>query len=131
MRARDPAAAVLAALVGPATRSLTGPDPKGTAELVVHGRPSKATLAMRQDMFAPTWTVQWNNVALDTAVVLRVSLVDADTLIDDAIGSFELDADDLREALRRGNTLQVRVNDQTQDRVLFAAIAVTAVPQLR
>jgi hypothetical protein len=86
-------------------------------------------LAAQQDTFTPQFQgpPSWSHVAFDGSTRLAVELKEKDLLVaDDAVGTFVIGPRDMLEALHAGKVHQVRVDDQTNGQVLFAAISVMA-----
>lgn len=114
-------------LLNRASQGLAKPDIYGETQLLVGGTVASSLVLPlgAEDSFSPTWThIGWQHVPLDEDVRLRVSLMDEDMTSDDPVGVFELSTADLRAAMNAGTVLQVDVAAQTQQQVLFCAIAV-------
>jgi hypothetical protein len=124
LAASNPALSVAGALASPAMRSLERPDPEGTAQLYAQGKQTSMTLVKKQDELTPNWNVQWSNVTLDESVRLRVMIDDADLVNNDDMGSFDISAVQLQQALRSGASMRVPVSGQTSRQILFAEISV-------
>jgi len=130
----NPYAAVLALLADPASRSLAKPDAYGSAQATLHGVATSAMpLATRaqaiSDNFTPIWPASWafRNVPIDSDVRITVTLWDADLAIDDPIGAVVINAADLKAALAAQKKVEVKVDDQTSNQLLF--VGITAVLQ--
>jgi len=115
-------------LLNRVSQGLAKPDIYGETQLLVGGTlASSLVLPLgAEDSFTPTWNrIGWQHVPLDEDVRLRVSLMDEDMTSDDPVGVFELSTAELRAAMNAGSVLQVDVAAQTQQQVLFCAIAVS------
>lgn len=116
---------VLAELVNTGTKP---PDVQGTATMFFGGQPTGPAqfLPKIQDSFTPSWLTpaRWSHVPLDDRVRIRVHFDDADLQFDDPIGDVELNAGHLATALAAGTVSHIRVENQTQEQVLFVGISV-------
>jgi hypothetical protein len=103
----NPYGAALEVLAGPAMAGIERPEPKGFAAAVFRGQEGpRATLESSQrDTLTPIWKgpPSWPSVPLERDVRIRVTLIDEDLVVDDAIGTFEIGHDDLVAALRSGH----------------------------
>jgi len=131
----NPVAAVLAALGNPALLAVSKPDPYGWAQASAFGTIGDAYwLAEKppamQDTVTPTWPYGWyyQNVPIDSDVRIAVTVIDDDLSSDDAIGSAEINSNDLKDALAAQQRFEVRVDDQTAGQLLFIGISVIQQP---
>ena len=127
----NPVAAVLAALGNPALLAVSKPDPFGWAQASVFGTIGDAYWLAQdppamQDTVTPTWPYGWyyQNVPIDSDVRIGVTVIDSDLSTNDAIGSAEINSDDLKDALAAQQKFEVRVDDQTDGQLLFIGISV-------
>ncbi len=83
-------------------------------------------LTAQADTFTPQFQgpPTWRDVPFDGTSRITVDLLDDDMVDDDPVGSFQIGPEDMLEAFRAGNVYQVRVDAQTNEQVLFAAISV-------
>jgi hypothetical protein len=125
--AANPYAAVAAVLGEPANRALARPEVLGKATLwTADGTGPATVLSAERDTFTPTFSgpPSWSGVPLDGTARLNVELADSDMMFNDPIGTFQINRDDMLHALQEGRVVQVRVDGQTSNQVLFAAISV-------
>jgi tetratricopeptide (TPR) repeat protein len=123
----EPYTAALGLISGPVFSSIEAPDVAGRAELYRNGRlVHRYKLRKRQDTYTPSWSgIVWKGVNVYESSI-RLTLVDRDFDNDDDIGILEITSDQLQEAAEEGKVFPVKVNDQTNNQVLFALILVKA-----
>lgn len=125
--APDAFAAVLATLGRPAIAALEKPETRGRATLLTSkGASPPLPLLAQRDAFTPQWqgTPSFGHVPLDGSTRVHVELLDNDIAFDDPMGAFDLNAADLLAAIRVGRVFHVRVAEQTNKQILFAAVSV-------
>jgi len=125
----SPYAAAAAVMAGLAQTALDKPDPKGYATL--EASQGSQTVDMPRD-FRDTFTPLWRSAVFDRVDLsgqprVRVVLLDADALEDDAIATVEITSQDLQAALRAGTVYQVPVSEQSMKQLLFVGISVMAI----
>jgi hypothetical protein len=126
LKGRVPYVEFAKALATPAAQALDKPEVQGDARLLRPSEEVPTMLTAQEDTFTPQFapTPTWQRVPFDGSVRLAVNLVDDDIVGVDPVGTFQIGPDDMIEALRAGNVHQVRVDGQTNQQVLFAAISV-------
>lgn len=125
--AADPYAAVLGVVAGLAIPAMQKPDIAGTATLWTSVGGQRAfDLAKHQDSYTPQWNVSWPHVPLDGSARIRVTLTDLDWQFHDSMGTFEINAEDIRVALASQRVYSMRVDKQTGGQILLAAISAIA-----
>ncbi len=125
----DPAAVAATAAFVNVLDGVAPPDPRG--ELFVAGSAAAPiVIPERGDTFVPRWegvTLRDVLLAADQRLVLR--LVDGDVDDPDPIGAVELDARDLRAALRARGDWTLDTAERTQGQLLSVTLRVERSPQ--
>jgi hypothetical protein len=127
LQAPNPYAAVLVVLAEPTAEALKKPETKGRAMLLSRNGPSAPIpLFAQRDAFTPQWrdTPSFAHVPLDGSTRIHIEIMDADLAFDDPMGSFDIHASDILEALRAGGSYQVRVAERANQQVLFVGVSV-------
>ena len=126
-------AAVGALLAMRASDGIAKPDPYGFVEVYAGGdlvnRQAMATRELpERDTFTPMWRQPptWRHVTILPNLRLRVSVWDRDLQNDDAIGTAELNSNDLNQALYAGGIYEVNVANQTANQLLLVGLSVVA-----
>jgi hypothetical protein len=112
----------------PCMAAVAKPDPYGYAEVESGGAVRRIALPIFKDTLTPQWNdARWDRVIIAPGTRFRISLLDKDLVNDDAIGEAVVDDRKLFEAMRSGESLAIRVDDQTAEQLL--AVELEVVPE--
>ncbi len=121
--------ALIAELASLASGAWAPPDPFGAAYIYINGiEDPKLTVAIptQMDIFKTDFQAGtgWIHVPVDKNMRFGVRLWDEDVVNDDTIGSVELNYEDVIDALKAKQIVQIRTDDQFGGTILYIGVSV-------